>query len=420
MDIIIEKKGLSKKHWAWIIGGVIILAIILWLLFGDHSAKLRVDTKTITLSEVVEEPFNDYIRLSGKVQPGSVIQISALEGGVVEQIHVTEGSTVKKGDIILSLQNQNLNLQILDSEAQLAEKQNFLRNTQITMEQEKLNLQQEMLTVESDLIRKERAYKLKKTLYDEDLGSKEEYLQAEEDFLLAQNKKKLIINRQKQDSLYRKIQMDQMEESLHNMQLNLSIVRKRVDNLQIRAPYDGQLGVLGNEQSTISIGQNISSGQSIGQINILDSYRIEVSIDEHYIDRISAGLSGTFERQNTGYNVEISKVYPEVRGGTFRSDLVFSGDHPDNIRVGQTYYINLQLSEPTEGILIPKGEFYQATGGKWIFVVSKDGKQATKRAIRVGRQNPKYYEIVEGLEPGEQVITSSYQSYGDAETLLLQ
>lgn len=421
MDRDIQIKGLRKQTLSLLIGGGVLLLLVVWAVFSDHSTKLRVEGKSLIIGEVTKSAFNDYIRLSGQVKPASIIQVTAMEGGIVEKINVTEGSMVQKGDVILVLKNPNLNLQILDSEAQLAEKQNFLRNTQIQMEQDKLSLRQELLDVQVDVIRKKRAFEQQNALYAEKLTPRETYLQAEEDYQLARDKMSLFLERQKQDSIYRSTQVGQMEENLDNMKLNLSIVHQREQNLKIRATYNGQLGLLGSQEGqTISIGQNIVAGQMIGQINCEDEYKIEVNIDEHNIDRVTAGLTGTFMRQNTGYAVQISKVYPEVRNGQFRSDLVFVGERPDNIRVGQTYYIDLQLGEPTTSLLIPRGNFYSSTGGKWIFVLNEPGTEATQREIRIGRQNPQYYEVLEGLSKGEKVIVSGYENYKKIEKLTIQ
>lgn len=420
MDREIIRKGLSKKQIYYIAGGAVLLLVVLFIIFGDHSNRLRVDSDEVTIGDVTLGDFNDYVRVSGTVAPGAVVQVTAMEGGIVRQINMTEGSQVKTGDVILTLENPSLHLQILDSEAQLAEKENFLRNTQITMEQDKLTLKQDLLNVQVDVTRKRRAYEQQKALYAEKLTPRETMLQAEEDYNLALSKRDLYIERQKQDSIYRYRQMQQMEESLENMRLNLSIVRERVNNLEVRATYDGQLGILGDGTKDITIGQNVSAGQMVGQINRMEDYKIEVNIDEHYIDRVATGLKGTFERQDKGYSVEVSKVYPEVHAGNFRTDLIFDGERPENIRVGQTYYINLQLGEPGKGILIPRGNFYATTGGKWIFVVNKAGTEAVRRDINIGRQNPQYYEVLEGLKPGERVIVSGYEKFEKIDKLILK
>lgn len=416
MDTIIEKKkGLKKKHIPFVIGGVLILTAICWLIFGNHASKLNVEQQKLSIQSVTKGQFNDYVRISGQVQPINTIQLSAIEGGMVAQKLIEEGSEVHAGEVIVQLTNPMLSLNILDSEAQLAEKQNFLRNTQVAMEQEKLNLKKEKLQLDMDVERKKRKYKQYKQLYSENLTSKEEYLQAQEDYQYALDGRDLVVERQKQDSLYRGIQIDQMEESLSNIRRNLMLVRQRVDNLNVKAPVDGQLGLL-----DVEIGQTVATGGRVGQISVLSDYKVEALIDEHYIDRVRTGLDATFERQDKNFALRVRKVYPEVREKQFKTDFIFEGERPDNIRAGQTYYINLQLGQPVDAILIPRGAFYQTTGGQWIFVVTAEGDKAIRRKITIGRQNPNYYEVISGLEAGEKVITSSYDTYGDVQELILK
>lgn len=417
MDKIIEKKtgwrvAFTKKALPWWLGALLIVFVV-YLIVRPNNKTLRVDKDTVTISNVVMGEFNDYIRISGRVQPMTTIQLSPQEGGIVEKILIEEGSPVKAGDAILVLSNDNLDLQILNSEAELAEKENILRNTQIQMEQQKLDVRQNVLEYGTNVERLRRAYEQQKALYEDKLIAKEEYLTAEEDYKLAKQKYDLIIERSTQDSLYRGTQIDRMEESLDNMQLNMSMIRRRKSNLVVKAPIDGELGLL-----DVVLGQNIASGTKIGQINSVGVYKVEAQIDEHYIDRVSAGLEATFERQGETYSTIIRKVYPEVRDGKFKADFKFDGEQPGGIRPGQTYYLNLQLGQPEETVIIPRGTFYQRTGGKWIYVVNKDGSKAVKREIRIGRQNPQYYEVLEGLEPGEKVITSGYDTYGDSDVLV--
>ncbi len=417
MDRVIEKKkginlAFTKKAVPfWL--GALLLAFIIWLVVRDDSKKLRVNLDNISVGTVTSGQFNDYIRISGQVAPITTIQISPLEGGVVQEIVAEEGSRVKRGDVILILSNENLDMQILNSEADLAEKENILRNTMIQMEQQKLSVEQEKLQLQMDVRRNKRNYEAQKALYDDGLIAKEEYLKAEEDYQLSASRLKLVENRAKQDSLYRSVEITQMQESLDNMRRNMMMIRKRKDNLTIKAPIDGELGLL-----DVVLGQSVAAGSRIGQINNLDSYKIEAQIDEHYIDRVTAGLDATFERQSERYQAQIRKVYPEVRDGKFKADFKFVGQQPENIRSGQTYYLNLQLGQPVEAVLIPRGAFYQKTGGKWIYVVSSDGTKAVKRDIRIGRQNPQYYEVIEGLEAGEKVITSSYDNFGESDVLV--
>lgn len=416
MDIQLEKKkGIKKQHIPYIVGGGIVLVLLLWIVFGNHASTLKVDGRSLNIADVTYGEFNDYIRVNGQVQPISVVQLSPEEGGIVQEKVVEEGAHVKKGDVILRLSNSNLDLQILNAESELAEKQNLLRNTQVTMQQDKLNNETEKVQLDIDTRRKQRTYRQYERLYKERLISREEYLQAKEDYEVSLKKHGLVTERLVQDSIYRTIQMDQMEENLQNMRQNVLLIRERKDKLEVRAPIDGELGLLDAE-----LGQNITAGQMVGQINDLSDFKIEAMIDEHYIDRVTNGLPATFERQGSQFNLKVRKVYPEVRDGRFRTDFIFQGTRPENIRSGQTYYIDLQLGEPTQSVLIPKGTFFQVTGGNWIFVVDKDGKKAYRRKIRIGRQNPQYYEVVEGLEKGERVIVSGYESYKDNEVLILR
>ena len=418
MDKPIEKKKgialvFSKKALPYWFGGFMAV-FILWLIFRDDASTLRVNGDTLTINEVKAGEFNDYIRISGQVHPMTTIQVSPREAGIVEEIVIEEGTQVKAGDVIIRLSNDDLDLEILNSEANLAEKENALRNTMIQMEQEKMQLSLNILELQTEVKRKGRALESQKRLFDDGLIGKEEYLRSEEDYVLFCKKLEVTIARAEQDSIYRKVQIQQMEESLKNMKLNMQRIRKRKDNLDVKAPIDGVLGLI-----EVGLGESVASGRKIGQINAEGSYKIEAQVDEHYIDRVFAGLTATFERQNETYDAIIRKVYPEVRNGKFQADFRFSGDQPANIRTGQTYYLNLQLGQPEKAILIPRGTFYQKTGGKWIYVVSPEGGKAVKREIRIGRQNPQFYEVLEGLEPGEKVITSGYDNFGDNEVLAI-
>ncbi len=419
MDKVIEKKkGLAAaftkkaiKYWA----GLAAALLIAVLLFTQKGSTLRVDGSTIITGDARRGEFNDYIRVSGQVQPMTTVQISPTEGGTVQSIVSEEGSQVKAGDVIVVLSNENLDMQILNSEADLAEKENILRNTLISMEQQKLSVRQEKLSLQVEVRRAKRAYEQNKALYGDRLIAREEFLKAEEDYNLAQDKLSLVIDREKQDSLYRSTEIKQMNESLDNMRINMSMIRRRKDNLSVKAPISGELGLL-----DVELGQSVAAGSKIGQINDLSSYKIEAQIDEHYIDRISAGLEATFERQEAKYSAVLRKVYPEVRDGKFKADFRITGNEPENIRSGQTYYLNLQLGLPAEAVIVPRGSFYQVTGGKWVYVVSADGKRAVKRSVRIGRQNPQYYEVLEGLEPGEKIIISSYDSFGEKDELIIR
>ena len=416
MDIQLEKKkGIQRKHLPYLVAGGLAVLLLGWILWRSNAASQTVEAASLNIAEVDYGEFNDYIRINGSAEPFSVVQLSPEEGGIVREKVVEEGAHVKKGDVILRLSNSSLDLQILNAESELAEKQNLLRNTQVTMQQDKLNNETEKVQLDMDTRRKQRTYLQYERLYEERLVSREEYLQAREDYEVSQRKYGLVTERLKQDSIYRTIQMDQMEDNLQNMRRNVLLIRERKEKLEMRATIDGELGLLDAE-----LGQNIVAGQMVGQINDLSDFKVVAQLDEHYIDRVSNGLPASMERQGTRFAMKIRKVYPEVREGRFRTDLVFAGKRPENIRSGQTYYIDLQLGEPTEGVLLPRGTFYQATGGKWIFVVDKDGRKAYRRSIRIGRQNPQYYEVLEGLEKGEKVIISGYEAFKDNEVLILK
>ena len=417
MDRIIEKKKgialvFSRKalpYWF----GTFIAAFILWVAFRDNSSTLRINADLISIGEVQSGEFNDYIRISGQVHPMTTVQLSPRESGIVEEIVMEEGSTVKEGDVIIRLSNDDLDLEILNSEANLAEKENALRNTMIQMEQEKMQLSLTTLELQTEVKRKGRTLESQKRLYEDGLIGKEEYLRSEEEYALFCKKLEVTLARSAQDSIYRNVQIEQMKESLENMKANMRRIRGRKENLNVKAPIDGVLGLL-----DVVLGQSIGNGSKIGQINATGTYKIEAQIDEHYIYRVTSGLEAKFERQNEIFNAVIRKVYPEVRDGKFKAEFRFSGDQPANIRTGQTYYLNLQLGQAQSAILIPRGTFYQKTGGKWIYVVDPDGNKAVKREIRIGRQNPQFYEVLEGLEPGEKVITSGYDNFGDNEVLV--
>lgn len=415
MDIEIKRKHpMLKKYGWWAAAGAAVIAAVVWAVVSSGTSTYEAKADTMVTGEVTEGLFNDYIRINGRIETGMTVQISALETGIVESKVKEEGAMVLPGDVILTLRNPGLRQQILDSESQLAERQNMLRDTELAMEKERLQIKQDLLAARTDLNRKRRLATQQTELYNERLTSREDYLKACEDYELARENLELLQSRQRQDSLYRSVQLGMMRESLQNMRENFALVRQRADNLNIRASHAGQLGSLNAE-----LGQNIGAGQQVGQINILDNYKLAVLIDEHYIDRVSAGLQGCARRGGKEIPVTVSKVYPEVSEGHFRADLIIDGELPATPRVGQTYPVDLMLGESAEAVLVPKGSFFQSTGGKWIYVISADGRSATRREISIGRQNPQFYEVTSGLEPGERVIISSYNNYGDVDKIII-
>jgi len=415
MDRPIEKKkGIRPKHIYISIAVLLFLLLLYKAFFGANVSTYRVDAEKLTIETVQQGTFYDYITVTGNVEPIATIYLDAREGGRVEQKVIEEGTMVKKGDVILRLSNPDLSLSILNSEAQLAEKSNFLRNTMVVMEQEKLQIKRELLNLEFDIKRRKRAFEQNKVLYADNLISKEDYLKSEEDYDYSQRSYELYIERQRQDSVYRSIQIKQMKDNLANMELNLKLIHQRQDHLNVKAPVDGQLTILDAE-----LGQSIPKGGRLGQIHVLTSFKVVAQIDEHYIDKVKVGLMAILERQGQEYHLKIRKILPDVKNGRFDVEMVFNGETPQNMRTGQTYYTRLQLGNPKESLLLPRGSFFQETGGQWIFVVSADGKYAEKRTIKIGSQNPKFYELLEGLEPGDRVVTSGYDLFGDNDRLVL-
>ncbi len=416
MDRKIEKKkGIKIKHVIYAVVAVAFVFLLIKILKDANVTTFKVDRDKITVEEVKYGEFNDYIRTNGTVMPISTIYLDAEEGGQVKERLIEEGADLKKGDVILVLENRSLYQEIMNSESNLAQKQNMLRQTRISFESARIESKRLLLNSDFDIIKKKRNFEQQETLYKDELASKEDYLQAKEDYEYAFEMQKINKMKAENDSMIMATEMIQLEEDLSKMQQTLDLVYERLDNLNVKAPVDGQLGMLDAE-----IGQSIGRGQRIGQINVLTNYKIEALIDEHYIDRVRAGLSATFERQNSLFNLKVKKVYPEVRNSQFQIDLVFTDERPSNIRTGQTYYINLQLGQPEQSTLVSLGGFFNSTGGQWIYVLDPSGDFATKREIRIGRKNPKYYEVLSGLEAGEKVITSGYDLFGDNDKLILR
>ena len=416
MDIQLEKKkGLKLKHYGYIALGILLLFVGYKLIFASSMSTFRTEKDRLSISSVTEGKFDDYITINGNVAPIATIYMDAYEGGRVSEKLIEEGSMVKKGDIILKLENMALYEQILASESNLALKQNDLRSTKLTFDSRQVEGRKSLATAQYDVQRLKRAYEQNEELYKEELVSKETYLKSKEDYQLAEKQLEIVKLQTEQDDELRETSLKGLDTDLERMQKTLSMVYERLDHLNVRAPADGQLGFLDAE-----IGQNISQGQRIGQINVLTDFKIEADIDEHYIDRVKRDLSATLERNGNEYKLRLRKVYPEVRNGRFRVDLVFMDEKPETIRAGQSYNIRLQLGESNDAMLLPKGGFFQSTGGQWVFVVGPDGNEAIKRNVRLGKQNSRYYEVLEGLQPGEQVITSNYDSFGDAERIVLK
>jgi HlyD family secretion protein len=417
MDRKIEKKNkLFSKRNIWIFtGSAVFLLIFYSLVFGDKSSKLNVETEKISIAEIKKDVFQDYIAVIGTVEPIQTIYLDAIEGGRVEEILLDEGSMLKEGDVILRLSNVNLVLDISNNEAQVARAINELRTARLLMVQQQMNSESQIIEAERLLKLQKRAYANNAVLYEDQHISKEEFDQSKEAYEATVKKLALLKNIQEQDSIFRSIQVESLETSVNSLTRNLEIIKDRLDNLNVKAPVNGELASLNPE-----IGEVVTYGTRIGIVNILDSYKLRVEIDEHYIARVNRGLVGDCDFAGTPYPGKIVKIYPEVAGGRFYVDMVFTDDIPGAIRIGQTSRIKLELGESKEAVLIPRGGFYQSTGGQWVYVVDEAQGLAYRKDISIGRQNPRYYEVLSGLEPGEKVIISSYDTFGDVDKLILK
>lgn len=379
------------------------------------KSKLNVDTERITISEVTKGTYKDVVPVTGVVLPVTSIYLDATEGGRVEEKYVEDGAVMKKGQPILKLSNTNLQLSLVNQETSVY---NLLTQMQISRnaaQQNTVNKLNQMADVESQLTEAERLYKLDKHLYDKKAIGLQEYKAAENNYNYLVHKKQLTNQILQQDSASNKQQLDQAKQSFEGSQNALAVMRKKVGDLIVRAPIDGQLTSLDAE-----IGQSKREGDRLGQIDVLSGYKVRVDVDEHYLSRVVIGQAGEFTFANQTYKLRITKVYPQIANGKFQVDMLFTGATPQGIRRGQTLQILLALSDETTALLIPKGGFYQQTGGNWIFKVNESGTEAYKVDVRIGRQNPDFFEVLSGLKPGDKVITSSYENYGNVQELVLK
>ncbi len=415
MDKKIEKKGIPRKYIWYFLFGALLLAVLGVIIFGDKSSKYNVDVSRITIEEVKQDVFQDYITVQGTVEPITTIYLDAVEGGRVEEIMIDEGNMVKAGDVILRLSNDNLLLEISNNEALVVRAINELRTSRLQMDQTRLSYKEQIINLEISVRQNRRMYESNKLLREQEHISREEFDQSREAYESTTELLDLLIENYHNDSIYRSIQISSLEVSVKSMEESMRIIRRRLENLKIKASVNGELATLNPE-----IGEVISYGFRVGTINILDSYKLRVDIDEHYIARITKGLNGECDFASNPYTGIITKIYPEVQNGRFAVDMVFTEEVPAQIRIGQTSRIRLQLGESKEGVLLTKGGFYQTTGGQWVFVLDPSEEFAVKRDISIGRQNPRYYEVLGGLEPGEKVIVSSYQNYADHDKLILK
>jgi len=416
MDRIIEKKKWTTKKLILIggsVAGVILLVTMIFSTFG--KSRLNVDSERMTIAEVKRNTFREFIPVTGIIQPVSTIYLDLREGGRVEEILVEDGAVMKKGQPILRLSNTDLELHLITQETAVY---NLLAQMQIAQtgaRQNTISKLTQSVDVESNLIEAKRIYEMNKTFLSRNVIAKQEYQESENYYNYLNKKKKLTDEILKQDSIAWAQQLSQDTQSYQGAKNGLDLMRRKFDDLTVCAPVDGQLTSLDAE-----IGQNKNKGERIGQIDVLSGFKVRVDVDEHYISRIYAGLEGQYKQGDSTYVLVIKKVYTQVSGGRFAVDMMFKGKVPENIRRGQSLQIRIALSDETEALLIPRGGFYQKTGGNWIFKVSKDGNKAYRTDIRIGRQNPDFYEVLEGLQPGDRVVTNGYENYGDVQELVIK
>jgi HlyD family secretion protein len=409
LDRIIEKNKLTSKRIIGILlAGAFIVFCIKLFVFGDYSAKLNVKTERITISTVREGLFQEYIPVIGTVVPKKTIYLDAIEGGSVEKVYIEAGSFVKKGEKILTLANTDLLLDIMNREAEFFQLTNDLRNARLVMEQNRLALRSELLELDYQINKLRRTYESEQALIKNKIIPSQQYENTKSEYKYLCNKKEITLKTFEQDSLFRENQIQQIENSLKRMDANLKIVKQKLEDLTIKSPITGHLTALNAE-----IGESKKRGERLGQIDVLEGFKILVPVDEHYIARINIGQQGEFTFDEKSYQLSIAKIYPEVIDGRFEIDMAFNGYQPEGIRRGQTLHIRLELGNLSTAILLPQGGFYQKTGGQWIYLLDDSGEFAIKRKINLGRQNPEVYEVLAGLKVGEKVITSSYDNFGD-------
>lgn len=415
MDRQIKRKFWTIKRIIYSsVAGLVGFLILYSLIFGDHSSRLNVDTERITISEVTAGEFQEFIPETGTVIPLRTIFLDAIEGGQVETVFVEAGTYVNKGDPILRLTNTNLLLDIMFREAELFQQSNNLRNTRLAMQQNQLRMTEQLLDLRYQISQKRRAYEESQELVKKGWTSVREYEEAKEAFEYYTAKLELTLENTRQDSVFRETQVEQLEEGLTRMEANLGMVRQNLDNLTLRAPMAGQLTSLNAE-----IGQTKNRGEQLGRIDIPVGFKVRVQVDQHYLSRVQIGQKATSTFNNKDIELLVDKIYPEVVNSRFEVDMQFVGGAPEGSRRGQTLRIRLDLGGATEAVLLRRGAFWQSTGGQWVYVVSEEDNKARKREVRLGRSNSIYHEVLEGLVPGEKVVTSSYEMFGDIDQLVL-
>ncbi|MEM1408174.1 MAG: efflux RND transporter periplasmic adaptor subunit [Bacteroidota bacterium] len=416
MDKKIKKKKWTVKRIGTILGITLLVVFIGYqFLFADRRSKLNVEVEKITIADVKRGAFLEFIPQTGTVEPSVTFYLDAIEGGTIKKVHAESGAMLKKGDFILELSNLNRELNVLSQEASLNESINQIRRTKLQLEQNDLQQQQTLALIDNQLEKLEPQYKRQKMLFEKDLISEQEFEQTKADYEYNLKRRKITYTSYKNDSISRVTQLQQFNKSESRMTASLAGVGQILDNLNIRSPIDGQLTT-----PQLVEGQSVNPGQRLGQVDKVGSYKVRVPIDELYLPKISKGLSATTRFNNQQYQLIITYIYPNIINGRFEVDMEFVGDTPGGIRRGQSLRMRIELGQPSEELLLPVGGFYKDTGGNWVFVVNGDGSKAEKRNIRLGRKNTEHFEVLEGLEPGDRVITSSYDNFGDNEVLILK
>jgi HlyD family secretion protein len=416
VDRKIERKKWNSKRVLTIVGiTAVVLLIAASVYFTSGKSKLNVDPERITVSEVSRGPFQEFIPVNGVVLPVTTIYLDAVEGGRVEEKYVDDGSFVKKDQPILRLSNTDIELSLVNQQTSVY---NLLTQMQISRnaaQQNTVNKLNQMTDAENQLKEAKRVYDLDKYLYDQKAIGLQDFKQAENSYNYQLEKYKLTRQLLKQDSVSNSQQVSQALQSYNGSQNALGVMRKKVGDLIVRAPIDGQLTSLDAE-----IGQNKNKGERLGQVDVLSGYKVRVDVDEHYLSRVVIGLTGETSFAGKDYKLKITKVFSQVNNGRFQVDMLFTDKVPEGIRRGQTLQIRLALSDETQALLLAKGGFYQQTGGNWVYKLDNDGRTAYKMDVQLGRQNPDYYEVLSGLKAGDKVVTSSYENYGNMQELVLK
>ena len=415
MDRAIDPRPARRKRMIALgcVGGIALIAIAFWS-SSFATSRVRVEAAKVSIGTVEKGMFREFIPVTGTVQPIQTVFLDALEGGTLKHRFVEDGSMVKAGDPIIELSNPQLHMDAINREAQLLDQQNNLRNTRLAMDQQTTRLRDELLNLDKDLKRLEREGRVDERLAKDSLLAANTFLGNKENLEYMREKRKLVAANVRSDSLFRNTQMGSITNNLALIDQNLRFLRDNLQNLVIKAPIDGQLSGL-----NVEIGQTKQRGERIAQIDVLESFKVRARIPEHYVSRVSIGLQGSFTHAGKEHTIEVFKVFPEVSNGEFDVDLRFTGGRPVDIRRGQTFQVRLQLSEDLQAVMLPRGPFFQDTGGQWVYVVDAAGK-AVKREVKLGRQNPDMYEVLEGLQPGDRVVTSRYAAFNDADELLIE